>query len=101
MNEHPVPSEKHDCWMRRYEQLRGQVLAAAGGFVVSDRWGLSVLTRRGMSAWMQTWCDPLVGTSSVTNERQACPVDHGSAWRREATVLLANMAFNAVATHPL
>ncbi len=96
MKKHPLAEEKHEYWTRRYEQLREQVVAAAGGFIVSDRWGLSVLTRRGMSAWMQTWCDPLVARPAVTGEQQTFPVDHGNAWRREATALLANMAFNAV-----
>ena len=79
-------------WTRRYEDLREQALAC-GGPIVAGALGLIVLTRQGMSAWMHAQYDPLVGFLPITGEDSSRPVTQGVPWQREATVLLANIAF--------
>ncbi len=44
--------EEAHCWTRRYEQLRGQVVAA-GEPIATDCRGLTVLIRQGLLAWMR------------------------------------------------
>jgi hypothetical protein len=87
-----IPLEK-ELWRRRYEQLRQQV-AEPNGALAQDRWGLSLLLRKGMAGWMRLWQDP------VAMVHQAAPVQGLSlncpapGWQPQATVLLANMAFS-------
>ena len=50
--------QEAQCWTRRYEQLREQVLAD-DNFIATDRRGLTVLIREGMAAWMRAWHEPL------------------------------------------
>ena len=46
------------CWTRRYEQPREQVLAR-DTLIGTDSRGLNLLIRRGVAAWMRAWQDPL------------------------------------------
>lgn len=43
----------HDVWTARYEDLRRQVLEEHRG--LGEGAGLSLLVRRGLTAWMQAW----------------------------------------------
>ena len=106
MKEQLSPARQRDCWTLRYEQLRTQVAVETGSFIVADQWGLSVLIRRGMTAWMHAWMhvwsDPLAGESSGTSQMPTSSLaDLGNTWRHEAVALLANMAFRVVSPQSL
>ena len=87
----PCPQEAH-CWTRRYEQLREQVLAA-DSLITTDRWGLTVLIREGMSAWMRAWQEPLT-CSVAAAAPKALPMSLRASWQQEATRLLVNMTLS-------
>jgi hypothetical protein len=64
--------QKAQCWTRRYEQLREQVLTGDNS-IATDRRGLTVLIAEGMAAWMRAWHEPLccsrsARSRSVVNE---------------------------------
>ena len=91
-----IPPEK-DLWQRRYEQLRQQVEKPDAG-LAQDRWGLSLLLRKGMAGWLRLWQDPAATAhqaNPVAGLPLSCPVP---GWQPQATLLLANMAFNHL--HP-
>ena len=82
------------CWTRRYEQLREQVLAG-DNLIATDRWGLAVLVREGMAAWMRAWHEPLwCSVAAAVPEAQALPMSLRESWQQEATRLLVNMALS-------
>ena len=82
------------CWTRRYEQLREQVLAG-DNLIATDRWGLTVLVREGMAAWMRAWHEPLCcSVATAAPEAEALPMSLRESWQQEATRLLVNMALS-------
>jgi hypothetical protein len=82
------------CWTRRYEQLREQVLAG-DNLIGTDRWGLTVLVREGMAAWMRAWHEPLCcSVAAAAPEVEALPISLRESWQQEATRLLVNMALS-------
>ena len=87
-----IPLEK-ELWQRRYEQLRQQVVAP-NATLAQDRWGLSLLLRKGMAGWMRLWQDPVAPAhqpAPVQGLPSSGPVP---GWQPQATLLLANMAFS-------
>lgn len=87
-----IPPEK-ELWRRRYEQLRQQVVEPDAG-LAQDRWGLSLLLRKGLAGWMRLWQDP-VATAHQAAPAQAQPLSRPvPGWQPQATILLANMAFS-------
>jgi hypothetical protein len=87
-----IPPEK-ELWRRRYEQVRQQVVEPDAAFA-RDRWGLSLLLRKGLAGWMRLWQDPVATAQQADPAHQlplSCPVP---GWQPQATLLLANMAFN-------
>jgi hypothetical protein len=81
------------CWTRRYEQLREQVLAR-DTLIGTDSSGLNLLIRRGVAAWMGAWQDPLSCCCVVELQAQSRPINPPDSWQQEATRLLVNMALS-------
>jgi hypothetical protein len=87
------PQEK-ELWQTRYEQLRQQALDPAAT-LTQDRWGLSLLLRKGIAIWMRAWQDPSTGAEQTAGSTN--PVALGgvpAVWQQQATLLLANMALS-------
>jgi len=78
-------------WTARYEDLRRQ---ASTQNERGSRWGLALLTGRGVVAWMRAW--PQCGVS--VERRQARAVPNGpelsSHLHRQVTLVLTNMILN-------
>jgi hypothetical protein len=90
----PSSQEEAHCWTRRYEQLREQVLAGES-LIVTERWGLTLLLRQGVAAWMRAWRDPLCRPPAATLGAEALPLMNlRESWQQEATRLLVNMALS-------
>ena len=85
--------QKAQCWTRRYEQLREQVLAGDNS-IATDRRGLTVLIAEGMAAWMRAWHEPLCCPVAAAPEAEAVPMRLRESWQQEATRLLVNMALS-------
>jgi hypothetical protein len=86
--------QKAQCWTRRYEQLREQVLAGDNS-IATDRRGLTVLITQGMAAWMRAWHEPLSCSVAVAApEAEALSMRLGESWQQEATRLLVNMTLS-------
>jgi hypothetical protein len=81
------------CWTRRYEQLREQVLTR-DTLIGTDSRGLNLLIRRGVAAWMRAWQDPLSCCCVVELQAQSRPINPPDSWQQEATRLLVNMALS-------
>jgi hypothetical protein len=89
----PSFQEEAHCWTRRYEQLREQVLA--GESLIVTEWGLTLLIRQGVAAWMRAWHDPLCRPAAATLSAEALPtMNLRESWQQEATRLLVNMALS-------
>jgi len=88
------------CWTRRYEQLREQVLAR-DTLTGTDARGLSLLIRQGVATWMRVWCDPLSCRWAPDLEAESRPMIPPEAWQQEATRLLVNMALNHFKPRPV
>lgn len=75
-----------------YEQLRRDALDRAGQ--PARGFGLALLLRQGMTAWMRAWSE---GTSAI-RPRLACPVAAPlpSAVRSQLTLILASMLIRPV-----
>jgi hypothetical protein len=90
----PSSEQKAQCWTRRYEQLREQVLATDNS-IATDRRGLAVLIREGMAAWMRAWHEPLCcSAATAASEAEALSMSLGESWQQEATRLLVNMTLS-------
>jgi hypothetical protein len=85
--------QEAQCWTRRYEQLREQVLAG-DNCIATDRRGLTVLIRQGMAAWMRAWHEPLCCPVAAAPEAEAVAMRLRESWQQEATRLLVNMALS-------
>jgi hypothetical protein len=81
------------CWTRRYEQLREQVLARDTVIGIDSR-GLILLIRQGVAAWMRAWRDPLSCCGVAELPAQSRPIIPPDSWQQEATRLLVNMALS-------
>ena len=93
MKSPPSFQEEVHCWTRRYEQLREQVLA--GESLIVTEWGLTLLIRQGVAAWMRAWHDPLCRPAAATLSAEALPtMNLRESWQQEATRLLVNMALS-------
>ena len=88
------------CWTRRYEQLREQVLAR-DTLTGTDARGLSLLIRQGLAAWMRVWHDPLSFGCAPDFEAESRPMIPPEAWQQEVTRLLVNMALNHFTARPV
>ena len=90
----PSFQEEAHCWTRRYEELREQVLAGES-LIVTERWGLTLLIRQGVAAWMRAWHNPLCRPAAATLSAEAPPMMNvRESWQQEATRLLVNMALS-------
>jgi len=90
----PSFEQKAQCWTRRYEQLREQVLAD-NNTIATDRRGLAVLIREGMAAWMRAWHEPLCcSVAAAAPEPEALSTSLAESWQQEATRLLVNMTLS-------
>ena len=87
--------QEAQCWTRRYEQLREQVLAGES-LIGKDRGtGLTLLIRQGMAAWMRARHDPLCCPAAAALEvEEALPMSLRESWQQEATRLLVNMTLS-------
>lgn len=97
-----TPPEK-ELWQRRYEQLRQQVLEPDAS-LAQDRWGLTLLLRKGVAGWMRLWQDPAAATEEPTAPHSVPLTCPAPGWQQQATLLLANMAFSHCqpsAPHPV
>ena len=86
------PTEK-ELWQRRYEQLRRQVLEPQAA-LAQDRWGVSLLLRKGLVGWMHLWQDPAAVAQAAASDLPLAPNAAAPAWQQQAALLLANMALN-------
>lgn len=94
MKNPPAFPQEVNCWTRRYEQLREQVLAR-DSWIAADCRGLALLIRQGVIAWMRAWHDPLCCCATNTGlEAEALPMRLTETWQQEATRLLVNMALS-------
>ena len=94
MKSPPSFQEEAHCWTHRYEELREQVLAGES-LIVTERWGLTLLIRQGVAAWMRAWHDPLYRRAGATLAAEALPMRNlRESWQQEATRLLVNMALS-------
>ena len=93
--------QEAQCWTRRYEQLREQVLAGDNS-IATDRRGLTVLIAEGMAAWMRAWHEPPLCCSVAASapEAEAVPMRLRESWQQEATRLLVNMALSHLRAIP-
>jgi hypothetical protein len=91
--------EEAHCWTRRYEQLRGQVVAD-GEPIATDCRGLTVLITQGLLAWMRDWHEPLPFPAAAALEAQSRPIIAQESWQKEATRLLVSMAFSHLKPRP-
>ncbi|MBV8415100.1 MAG: hypothetical protein JO251_07815 [Verrucomicrobia bacterium] len=90
----PTFQQEVNCWTRRYEQLREQVLAGDSS-IATDCRGLALLIRQGVIAWMRAWHDPLCRCAANTAlGAEALPMRLTETWQQEATRLLVNMALS-------
>ena len=93
--------QKAQCWTRRYEQLREQVLAGDNS-IATDRRGLTVLIAEGMAAWMRAWHEPLsCSVAAAASEAEALSMSLRESWQQEATRLLVNMTLSHLQTRSL
>ena len=100
MKSSPSFEQKAQCWTRRYEQLREQVLAG-DNTIATDRRGLAVLIREGMAAWMRAWHEPLSSSAATAAlGAETRPMSLTEAWQQEATRLLVNMALSHLKAIP-
>jgi hypothetical protein len=81
----------------RYEALRARVLARSTG---GDRYGLALLLREGMAAWIAAWSScssppPLVAAPTLPFTDLAPPTAESTA----IVALLASMALTALQEH--
>lgn len=90
-------NQEKELWQSRYEQLRQQVLEP-GATLTQDRWGLSLLIRKGLAGWMRIWRDPVAGVEQANTPSQAPSDCQVASWQRQATLLLANMALSQYPT---
>ena len=86
-------TEDRAAWKDRYEHLRQQVLESSEAITL-DRWGLSLLIRKGVAGWMRAWRDPAACFERTTTECQIPLSCLPCSWQQEATRLLANMALS-------
>ena len=94
MKSSPSFEQKAQCWTRRYEQLREQVLAGDNS-IATDRRGLTVLIAEGMAAWMRAWHEPLsCAVAAAAPKAEALSMSLGDSWQQEATRLLVNMTLS-------
>jgi len=92
--------QKAQCWTRRYEQLREQVLVGDNS-IATDRRGLTVLIAEGMAAWMRAWHEPLCcSVAAATPQPEALSLSLGESWQQEATRLLVNMTLSHLKAIP-
>jgi hypothetical protein len=59
------PQGAADALVARYEALRRWIVDGAGG---SSRWGLALLRRQGLAAWIATWA-AAPGAAAVVDPR--------------------------------
>jgi len=86
------PPEK-ELWQRRYEQLRQQVLEPQATWA-QDRWGVSLLRRKGLAGWMRLWQDPAAAAQTAASDLPLAANATAPGWQQQAALLLANMALN-------
>jgi len=88
-----MTTEEKVAWKDRYEQLRQQALESSEAIAL-DRWGLSLLIRKGAAGWMSAWRDPVACVERTTAEGPIPLRCLPCSWQHEATRLLANMALS-------
>ena len=92
-------SQEKELWRSRYEQLRQQVLEP-GATLAQDRWGLSLLIRKGIAGWMRVWQDPAGSVEPTAATDPAPLIGAPKVWQQQAKLLLANMALSQYSTCP-
>jgi len=81
-----------DMLRGRYEQLRSDVLGT--GYIRSQ--GYALFLRQGMRRWLEVWSECTVPEHRTKERREvSLPQSFSSDLRREAAILLANMAFHS------
>lgn len=80
-----------DMLRGRYEELRSEVLET--GYIRSQ--GYALFLRQGMRRWLEAWLECAVPAHRTEERRDvSLPQSFSSDLRREATILLANMALH-------
>jgi hypothetical protein len=83
-----------DQWAQRYEQVRALALAGSHG----GGWGLALLCRRGLVAWMRAWPDdeqpPLQHAAAVPPEC-SMPFSFTPSLRDSLVCLMAGMIIHS------
>ena len=92
-------SQERELWRSRYEQLRQQVIEP-DSILTHDRWGLSLLIRKGLAFWMRVWQDPGGSVEPTASTDPAPVVGALNVWQQQAKLLLANMALSQYSTGP-
>jgi hypothetical protein len=75
-------------WTQRYESLRQHFLGEQRRFETAP-WGLLLVIREGLAAWMHTWRQEPPSWSVRSKEAAAFLIPPG--WQRELTFLLAHL----------
>lgn len=81
-----------DMLRGRYEELRSEVLDT--GYIRSQ--GYALFLRQGMRRWLEAWSECGVPAHRTEERRDvSLPQSFSSNLRREAAILLANMALDS------
>jgi len=81
-----------DMLRGRYEELRSEVLDT--GYIRSQ--GYALFLRQGMRRWLEAWSECGVPAHRTEERRDvSLPQSFSSDLRREAAILLANMALHS------
>jgi hypothetical protein len=75
-------------WTLRYESLRQHFLGEQRRLETAP-WGLLLLTREGLAAWLHAWRQEPPSSSVCLQEAAAFSIPPG--WQRELTFLLAHL----------
>jgi len=88
-----MKTAEKELWQRRYEQLRQQVVEP-DTTLAQDRWGVSLLLRKGLAGWMRLWQDPATGAQEAASAHPVALMAPAPGWQQQAALLLANMALS-------
>ncbi|MCL5096399.1 MAG: hypothetical protein M1608_02475 [Candidatus Omnitrophica bacterium] len=87
------------AWKQRYEALR-QTALAGGQALEAEPFGLVLLARQGVAAWMHSWPQP-AETQSREPALSPPSLPPPPQWQQQLTTLLAQMSLAHLPTPPL
>lgn len=86
-------------WPRRYEALRAEAIAGAGGALPGSSLGMYLIVQYGVTGWMMRWPEGTGGAlASMRPEASSSPVPAEAVafvppCQRQLALLLAQMTF--------